>query len=108
MKFLCHEAGASLVESITSQQVATQKIVILVAEEVDDEMFLDRVFPSLVDKGVLPAQCKAHIPHSQIDDYKIAASATAPIVYFSWLVECIAADMAVPIFPFSLGNLYLQ
>lgn len=100
------------ISAVTKPANATEKLLILVAEEIDDEIFKERLFPRLVERGVLPTQCKVHVPPLfsetnrsskvlPLDDEMI------PIVYLSWLVQSIAAGIAAPTLPYSLGMLHL-
>jgi hypothetical protein len=111
MRSLCQAVGAEILESIPAK-VVTEKLLILVAEEVDDEVFQERIFPHLMKQFELPLRCKVHIPPS-VSETNSSPKAfpvhepIIPIVYFSWLVQSIAADIVAPTSPFSLGVLHL-
>lgn len=111
MKSLCHAVGVEILEAIAVpvSVVATEKLLIVVAEEIDDEIFKEHVFPRLVERRIIPPQCQVDIPPSfsepksctQVDSMMI------PIVYFSWIVQSIAIGIVAPTSPYSLGLLQM-
>jgi hypothetical protein len=112
MKTLCQAAGASVMDSVPASSSGPTRtldhhdqFLILIPEEIDDDIFTDQLLPTLVQRGVLPAQSQFQTNHHQESDANNDSRTSLPVVYYSWLVKSITADMVAPVSPFRLGSL---
>lgn len=80
-----------------------EPLLVLIPEEIDDELFTDQLLPTLVQKGIIPEKSQFRANQSGLDNSR-TSNCTVSVVYYSWLVESIVADMVAPISPFCLGS----
>ena len=93
MLALCQALGAIIVASALEAKHADgqDKLVVLVPEEIDDEGFERQIAPKLEKDGIIPAALRS------------SERNRVSIVYHSWVIESIAANMVASLTNFRLG-----
>jgi hypothetical protein len=93
---LCQAAGATMVQSASvpvDEAIQADMLVALIPDEIDDEIFEHQLFQRLIHDEIFPSlHCRASSKRRRVS-----------LVYYSWVVESIAAGIVAPISSFRLG-----